>query len=192
MMRSPTSLAFGDALELDLLSGAEAPPETGALVVPQDVYLILGEVVADDEAEVVRTPAQVLSEALRQRPRRRGTVLAGPDQPGRPLLLQAIVYDFEDSPPTSEAYVFEALVGAFEAAAARHVASVALQPLGTAHAGIEPERFLALLAQVCYSAVELGTPLRHVHLLLPSPADLEMYERLLRALAGRGRGRRRR
>ena len=38
------ALAFGDALELDLVSGGEAPPLTGALVVPQDVYDIAPEV----------------------------------------------------------------------------------------------------------------------------------------------------
>jgi hypothetical protein len=186
-MRSRVALAFGEALELDLVTGGEAPPETGALVVAQDVYLILGEVTTVAEEAAVRTPAQVLSEALRQRPCRRGTVLAAPQQPGRPLLLQAIVYDFEDSPPTREAYVFEALMSAFEEASSRRVSSLAVQPLGTAHAGIEPLRFLALLTQVCYSAVELGTSLRRVHLMVPSPAELELYERLLRSLAG-GRG----
>lgn len=182
-MRSPVALAFGEALELDLVSGGEAPPETGALVVAQDVYLILGEVSGLDEEAAVRTPAQVLSEALRQRPRRRGTVLASPQLPGQPLLLQAIVYDFEDSPPTRESFVFEALMSAFEEAATRRVAALAVRPLGTAHAGIEAERFLALLTQVCFTAVELGTSLRRVHLLLESPAEMALYERLLRSLA---------
>jgi hypothetical protein len=183
-MRSRVALAFGEALELDLVTGGEAPPETGAVVVAQDVYRILGEVTAVVEEATVRTPAQALSEALRQRPCRRGTVLAAPQQPGRPLLLQAIVYDFEDSPPTREAYVFEALAAAFEEASGRKVSSLAVQPLGTAHSGIEPLRFLSLLLQVCYTAVELGTNLRRVHLMVPSPADLEQYERLLRSLAG--------
>lgn len=187
-MRSRVALAFGDTLELDLVRGAEAPPHTGALVVAQDVHLILGEVTEIDEEAVVHSPAQALAEAVRHRPRRRGTVLAGPPRPGRPLLLQAIVYDFEESPPTREPYVFEALINAFEAAASRGVSSLALHPLGTAHAGIEPERFLALLVQVCYTAAELGTRLRQVHLLVPSPSELEMYERLLRRHAdGRAR-----
>lgn len=186
-MRSRLALAFGEALELDLVSGGDAPPETGALVVAQDVYLILGEITGVDEAAAVRTPAQALSAALRQRPRRRGTVVASTQRPGRPLLLQAIVYDFEDSPPTREPFVFEALMAAFEEASARGVSSLAVQPLGTAHSGIAPARFLALLTQVCYSSVELGTSLRRVHLLVESPSELEQYERLLRELAG-GRG----
>jgi len=170
-------------MELDLVSGVDAPPQTGALVVAQDVYLILGEGVALGEEAPVRTPDQVLSEALRQRPRRRGSVLASPQQPGRPLLLQAIVYDFEDTPPTREAFVFEALMCAFEEAGTRRLTAMAVQPLGTAHAGIAPERFLALLSQVCFTAVELGTSLRRVHLLLQSPDELALYERLLRGLA---------
>lgn len=183
MRHSGFALAFGEAMELDLVSGGGTPPETGALVVPQDVYLILGEVTTIGEETPVRTADQVLSEALRQRPRRRGSVLASPQQPGQPLVLQAIVYDFEDTPPTREAFVFEALMAAFEEASARHLAALAVRPLGTAHAGIEPERFLALLTQVCYTSVELGTSLRRVHLLLESPAELALYERLLRGLA---------
>ena len=186
VLHSRFALSFGDSLDLDLVIGDEAPPATEAIVVPQDVYLILGEVTSLAEAAPVRTPAQALSEAARQRPCRRGTVLAAPQQPGRPLLLQDIVYDFEDSPPTRESYVFEALMSAFEEASPRRVSSLAVQPLGTAHAGIEPLRFLNLLMQVCYSAVELGTHVRRVHLMLPSPAELELYERLLRELAGRG------
>jgi hypothetical protein len=77
-IRSGFAVFFGDSLDLDMVVGEEAPRATQALVVAQDVYLILGEATATDEAEVVRTPAQVLSEARRQRPRRRGTVLAGP------------------------------------------------------------------------------------------------------------------
>jgi len=179
---SGVALSFGEALELDLVSGAEAPPQTGALVVAQDVYLILGEVTALGEEAPVRTPDQVLSEALRQRPRRRGTVLASPQLSGQPLLLQAIVYDFEDAPPTRESFVFEALMSAFEEAGSRRLTAMAVRPLGTAHSGISPERFLALLSQVCFTAVELGTSLRRVHLLLDSPAELMLYERLLRAL----------
>jgi len=178
------ALAFGEAMELDLVSGGGTPPQTGALVVPQDVYLILGEVTTiGDDAPPVRSADQVLSEALRQRPRRRGSVLASPQQPGQPLVLQAIVYDFEDTPPTRESFVFEALMAAFEEASARRLLALAVRPLGTAHAGIEPERFLALLTQVCYTSVELGTSLRRVHLLLESPAELALYERLLRGLA---------
>ena len=185
-MRSQVALSFGETLELDLVSGEEVPPETEALVVPQDVYLILGDVVSLEEEPSIRTPAQALTEALRQRPRRRGTVVTGPSRRGRPLLLQAIVYDFEDSPPTRESHVFEALMSAFEEAGNRRLSSIAVQPLGTAHAGIEPGSFLALLTQVCYSSVELGTSLRRVHLLVASPAELDRYERLLRQMAASG------
>jgi hypothetical protein len=183
MMRSRLAMAFGETFELDVVSAAGAPPETGAVVVPQDVYLILREVTAGGDEAVVRTPAQALSAALRQRPRRRGTIVPGPRREGRPLVLQAIVYDFEDSPPTRESFVFEALMAAFEDAGARGLTSVAVQPLGTDHGGITPDRFLLLLTQVCYSSVELGTSLRRVHLLVSSPLDLELYERLLREAA---------
>ena len=46
----------------------------------------------------------------------------------------------------------------------------------------------SLLAQVCYSSAEMGTTLRRVHLLLPSPEELVRYEVLLQTLVER-RGR---
>ena len=61
---------------------------------------------------------------------------------------------------------------------------MAVQPLGTAHAGLEAARFLRLLTQICYSSAELGTTVRRVHLLLPSPDELARYEG---AAAGPGR-----
>ena len=92
------------------------------------------------------------------------------------------------TPPAREIHVFEALIAAFEEARTRGIRSVAVQPLGTSHAGLDPERFLKLLAQVCYSSAELTTTVRRVHLLLPSPAELNRYEALLQTLADK-RGR---
>src|SRR6185436_3214817 len=107
---------------------------------------------------------------------------ASPARRGAPLLVQAIVYDFGRCPPAREEDVFEALLAAFEEARARGTVGLALLPLGTAHSGLEPARFVRVLAQVCYTAAELGTSLRQVHLLLPSPQELERYEGLLKSL----------
>jgi hypothetical protein len=93
------------------------------------------------------------------------------------------VYDFDRSPPAREIHVFEALLAAFEEARARGIRSLAVQPLGTAHDGLDPERFLKLLAQVCYTSAELETTVRRVHLLLSSPLEMGRYEALLHALA---------
>jgi hypothetical protein len=57
-----------------------------------------------------------------------------------------------------------------------------VRPLGTAHAGLAPAVFVRLLGQVCFTAAALGTTLRHVHLVLPSPDELSCYERLVREL----------
>jgi hypothetical protein len=147
------------------------------LVVPQDVNLIMGEMeVVDETAEAL---AQVALRAARARPVRPGSVRVLRAEPGAHLLLEAVVYDFERSPPTSAAVVFEGLVGAFEVAHARGVSALAVKPLGTDGGGLLPEQFLRLLVQVCYSAAELGTSLRHVHLLLESPVLLARYETLL-------------
>ena len=179
MAQSRLAVCFGEDLDLDLVLG-EAPASAEALVVPQDIHLILGEAtIIEDTGE---TPAEALAALLgRERPRRRGTVLVGPAVEG-PLLLQAIVYDFEDSPPAREIHVFESLLAAFEEASRRRLKSVAVRPLGTAHAGLAPSAFVRLLAQVCFTAAELGTTLRHVHLVLPSPDELVCYERLMRDL----------
>ena len=180
MTRSRFALSFGEKLDLDLVVGEEAPPATDALVVPQDVHLILGEVAQiEDTAE---TAEEVLARSAGDRPRRPGSIVVAPPRKGAPLVLQAIVYDFERSPPSREVHVFEALLAAFEEAKVRGLSSVAVQPLGTAHAGLEAVRFLRLLTQICYSSAELGTTVRRVHLLLPSPEELTRYEGLLQAL----------
>ena len=186
MTRSRMALSFGERLDLDLMVGEEPPPLTGAMVVPQDIHLILGETGPIEDTR--ETPEQVLAAAGHHRPRQPGSVVVGAAREGSPLLLQAIVYDFDRSPPAREIHVFEALIGAFEEARTRGIRSVAVQPLGTSHAGLDPERFLKLLAQVCYSSAELETTVRRVHLLLPSPLELGRYETLFHALADK-RGR---
>jgi hypothetical protein len=181
--RPRIALSFGERLDLDLMAGENPPPLTGALVVAQDVHLILGE--AGPIEDTAETPEQVLAASVSQRPRRPGSVVLGAAREGSPLLMQAIVYDFDRSPPAREIHVFEALIACFEAARARGLRSLAVQPLGTAHSGLDPDRFLRLLAQVCYSSSELGTTVRRVHLLLSSPLELDGYGALLRALADR-------
>lgn len=179
------ALSFGERLDLDLFVGEEPPPLTGAMVVAQDVHLILGE--AGPIEDTRETPEQVLAAPGAQRPRRPGSVVVGASPEGRPLLLQAIVYDFDRSPPAREIHVFEALIAAFEEAHRRGIRSLAVQPLGTAHSGLDPERFLRLLAQVCYSSAELESTVRRVHLLLASPLELGRYEALLRTLTDKRR-----
>jgi hypothetical protein len=179
-MRSRLGLAFGERLHLDLVLGEETPPATGALVVPQDVHLILGE--AGPLEDTRETAQQVLAAAAQERPRRPGTVVVAAPRPGSPLVLQAIVYDFSVSPPAREIHVFEALLQAFEEARTRSLSTLAVQPLGTAHSGLGADRFLRLLAGVCYTSAEVGTTLRQVHLMLPSARELADYERLLQDL----------
>ena len=186
MTRSRMALSFGERLDLDLFVGEEPPPLTGAMVVAQDVHLILGE--AGPIEDTRETPEQVLAAPGSHRPRRPGSVVVGASPEGSPLLLQAIVYDFDRSPPAREIHVFEALIAAFEETHRRGIRSLAVQPLGTAHSGLDPERFLRLLAQVCYSSAELESTVRRVHLLLASPLELGRYEALLRTLTDK-RGR---
>ena len=174
------ALSFGERLDLDLMVGEDPPPLTGAIVVAQDVHLILGE--SEPIEDTRETPEQVLAASSAQRPRRPGSVVIGAAREGSPLLLQAIVYDYDRSPPSREIHVFEALLAAFEEARARGIRSLAVQPLGTAHDGLDPERFLKLLAQVCYTSAELETTVRRVHLLLSSPLEMGRYEALLHAL----------
>lgn len=180
MSRSRFAISFGAHLELDLVVGDETTAE--AVVVPQDVNLILDETrVIEDTRE---TPQDVLAGAHQQRSLRPGSVVATARE-ALPLLLQAVVYDFARTPPTSPEFVFDALLNAFEEARRRGVAQLSVKPLGTAHAGLEPSAFLNVLASVCYSAAELGTTLRRVHLLLPSRAELARYELLLQEVTGR-------
>ena len=59
MTRSRMALSFGERLDLDLLVGEDPPPLTGAMVVPQDVHLILGETGPIEDTR--ETPEQVLA-----------------------------------------------------------------------------------------------------------------------------------
>lgn len=187
MQRSRLTLSFGERLDLDFVVGDEAPPSTEVVVVPQDVNLILGAGgVIEDTAE---TPEEVLAGAAKNRPRRPGSIVVSAAGDSSPLVLQAIVYDFERSPPSREEHVFEALLAAFEETKRRGLSSLAVQPLGTAHSGLPPSQFLKVLTQICYSSAELGTSLRQVHVLLSSPEELNRYEELLRHLVDK-RGRR--
>ena len=116
MTRSRLALSFGEKLDLDLVVGDAPPPSTGAVVVPQDVHLILGEV-------------GPLAASAQDRPKKPGSIVVAPAREGSPLLVQAIVYDFDHTPPAREVHVFEALLAAFEEARTRGLRSVAVQPL---------------------------------------------------------------
>jgi hypothetical protein len=184
MSRSRLAVSFGEKLALDLLVAEEAPPLTQALVVPQDVNLILGDIepVVDDS----ETAAEVVGEATGFRPRRLGSLVILRPRDGQPLVFQAIVYDFGKTPPTSEEPVFEALLAALEEARTRGLLRIAVRPIGTAHAGLSAVTFLRLLTQVCYTAAELGTTVKRVSLLIPSPEELERYQGLLKGLVEKG------
>lgn len=179
MGRTRTFVSFGEKLALDLLVAEEAPPLSQALVVAQDVNLILGDV-----EPIVEEAAAEDSEkgALAFRPRRLGSVVVLKPQEGKPLLLQAIVYDFDRVPPASEEAVFESLVTCFEEARSRGLGRIAFRPLGTSHGGLVPATFLRLLTQACYTAAEMGTSLRRVFLLIPSPDEMQRYQALLREI----------
>lgn len=168
------SLRFGGRLELSLVLGEAPPGAAQALVVPQDVHLVMGELGVLEE--VAEAPREALAAAAAAAPRALGSLVVGPRR--RPLLLQAVVYDFERSPPVREEHVFEALVAAFEKAGALGMRTLALRPVGTAHGGLDPGRFMSLLAQVCYSASQMGTTLERVLLLLPTEQERGAYQAL--------------
>jgi hypothetical protein len=178
--RSRVVLSFGGRLELDVVAGERVPAATDLLIVAQDVNLVLGEVgTLEDTGE---TAQEVLALERFRQSARPGSILVAPTQQGAPLVLQAVVYDFAVTPPVDSRVVFETLVSCFEEARKRRLARLALAPIGTAHGGIEAGRFLSLLTQICYSAVELGTSLKQVHLLVRSSEEIATYEALIRGI----------
>lgn len=179
-MRSRLAVSFGEKLALDLLVAEDAPPLAQALVVPQDVNLILGDV--EPVVEDTGPAEEVVGETASFRPRRLGSVAVLQSKEGKPVVLQAIVYDFDRTPPAREEHVFEALMTAFEEVRSRGLARVAVRPIGTAHAGLAPAVFLRQLVQVCYTSAELGTTVKRVFLLIPSPDEMERYQALLKVL----------
>jgi hypothetical protein len=180
--RSRLALTFADGLELDVVAGG-APPLTAAVVIAQDVHLVLGRAPAAGGPASTGTAADATAGAARSHhPRRPGSIVVAAPRPGRALVLQAVVYDFDHRPPARAVHVFEALLGAFEEARARGLRSLAVEPLGTAHAGLAPSELVRLLAQVCFTAAEMGTSVRRVHLLVRAPGEIGRYEALLREL----------
>lgn len=177
-IRSRLTLSFGERLGLEMQVAETVPSATGAVIVPQDVNLIMGEVRAIEDTR--ETAEEVLAAARGAKAHEPGTVLVAAERDGGALVLQAIVYDFRGVPPVKATHVFQALVAAFEEARRRRVERLALVPLGTAHAGLESRVFLKLLSQVCYTSAELGSSVRHVQLLVSSSAELLYYEDLLR------------
>lgn len=183
MPRTRTFVSFGEKLALDLLVAEDAPSLAQALIVPQDVNLILGDV--EPVLEETTGAEEATDAAASFKPRRLGSVVVLKPSARKPLLLQAIVYDFDRVPPASEERVYEALVTCFEEARTRGLARIALRPLGTAHGGLAPAKFLRLLTQSCYTAAEMGTTLRRVFLLIASPDEMERYQALLKAIVER-------
>ncbi len=184
VLRSHLILSFGERLDLGLATGEEIPDQAEVLVVPQDVHLVMGDVVAVEDTGL--TLEEAAEGATRDsHPLKSGTIVVQQDE-GGPLVIQAVVYDFERSPPVRREEVFAALLAAFEETHRRSLKHLAVRPLGTAHSGIDAEAFLESLTQVCYSSAELGTSIRHVDLLLPSTVQLARYEVLLQGLAGPG------
>ena len=183
MARSRLLVSFGTKLEMDLLAADEAPPEAQALVVPQDVNFIMGEL--DAVVESRESAESVLASIEASRPRRLGTLVPAAGRSGAPLLLQAVVYDFDRTPPATEGHVFETLLLAFEEAKGRSFSCLAVRPLGTAYGGLAPLAFLRLLVQVCYSSAELGTSVKRVYLMLHSPDEMGRYEGLLQQILKR-------
>ncbi len=181
MLHSRLRLTFGASLELGLCMGEGAPPETQALVVPQDVHLLLGEA-GPLEADGP-SPERAAHRAAEAEPRAPGSLVV---VAGTPLLMQAVVYDFARTPHARAADVFASLAASLEEGRQRHLARLAVQPVGTAHAGVEPRTFLRLLLLACSTAAELGTSVERVRVVLPSPAELARYEVLLRALVNGG------
>jgi len=180
MLRSALTLGFQSGLEFALCAGSGVPEGSQALVVPQDVELLLGECALVSEQRDPLDLADLLK-VVGRGSRRLGSVLMSAAR-DRPLLFEAVVYDFARTPHAHEEHVFEALVTVLEETRLRSLRRLALQPLGTAHTGIAPALFLRLLLLACQGAAELGTSLTHVTLLLPSQPELLRYETLLRAL----------
>lgn len=151
MLHSRLRLTFGGSLELGLCMGEGAPPESQALVVPQDVHLLLDEAVAaEDPGE---SPEGAAGGAAAAEPRLPGTLVV---RAGSPLLLQAVVYDFARTPHARAGDVYEALTGSLEEARQRGLTRLAVQPVGTAHMGIDPRTFLRLLLLACSTAASSG------------------------------------
>ena len=111
-----------------MAAGEDMPRQAEVLVVPQDVHLIMGDVVAvEDTGATLQEVAE--GAATDSSPLESGTIVVQKGQAG-PLVIQAIVYDFERSPPVRREDVFAALLAAFEETHRRTLTRLAVRPPG--------------------------------------------------------------
>ncbi len=119
----------------------DTPPfSIDAVVVEEDTFLVLS---ADPE---VRDPhmhlVQIMTKVINTLPEKPGNVLV---KGKHPLLLFAIVHDFNQEPSCREKWIECALNEIFRVTESRDLKSIALPLLGTLHGSLEKQRFIVLL-----------------------------------------------
>ena len=169
----PCRLSFGS---IDIVAAPKDTPPfiVDAVTVEEDTFLVLS---ADPE---VRDPhknlVQVMTKVIETRPETPGSVLV---KGKRPLLLLAIVHDFNQEPSWREKWIASALDGIFREAESRKLRSIALPLLGTLHGSLEKQRFVLLLRQALERIS--GNHLKHIWLVVPTGTSSKIFKNLLSA-----------
>ena len=121
----------------------DSPPfSIDAVAVEEDTFLVLSAdpKVRDPHMDLVR----IMTNVINTRPEKPGTVLV---RGKHPLLLLAIVHDFNQEPSWKEKWIVSALNEIFRVTESRGLTSIAIPLLGTLHGSLKKQRFIVLLSR---------------------------------------------
>jgi len=87
---------------------------------------------------------QIMTNVINTRPEKPGTVIV---RGKHPLLLLAIVHDFNQEPSWTEKWIVSALNEIFRVAENQNLTSIAIPLLGTLHGSLKKQHFIVLLSR---------------------------------------------
>jgi hypothetical protein len=165
----PFRLSFGS---IDIVAAPkDSPPfSIDAVAVEEDTFLVLSAdpKVRDPHMDLVR----IMTNVIKTRPEKPGTVLV---RGKHPLLLLAIVHDFNQKPSCKEKWIVSALNEIFRLTKIRDLTSIALPLLGTLHGSMKKQRFIVLLS---HSLKKFSTRhLKRIWLIVPPGTSSKIFQK---------------
>jgi hypothetical protein len=165
----PFRLSFG---VIDIVAAPkDSPPfSIDAVAVEEDTFHVLSadSKVRDPHIDLVR----IMTNVINIRPEKPGTVLV---RGKHPLLLLAIVHDFNQEPSCKEKWIVSALNEIFRVTESRDLTSIAIPLLGTLHGSLEKQRFIVLLSRALKRVS--GSHLKRIWLIVPPGTSSKIFQK---------------
>jgi len=160
-------------VRLSIFSPKNAPP-CDALVLEEDIWQILAA--GPDFSPCTEHPIRIWTELLDTKPLPAGTIML---REGVPLILIAVVYDFDEVPCCRSRWISAALTEIYRICRERHIHSLLLPLPGVRHGRISLRKSLRLVIRTLKHGNKDG--LRRVMLACTSEDEEKTVEHLLAA-----------